>query len=147
MLELHKQRPKSCVVVVKRGVQSHLVSWIRRGVMGVRAVRHVHAHCSRDRYPLSGRVPRDPLKKTLAMVVVLYACCTRDPYSLYEPHTAKPYYSVGVFLRNCFFLLQTIHIYVENTWAKFETISSMIRHTNKAKEKSRYVQEKQRILS
>ena len=55
----------------------------------------------------------------------------------------KPYYR-GI-LR--IFLLQTIHIYVENIWAKFETISSMIRHTSKAKEKSRYVQEKQWILS
>ena len=57
----------------------------------------------------------------------------------------KPYYR-GTF-EKFVFLLQTIHIYVENTWAKFETISSMIRHTNKAKEKSRYIQEKQRILS
>ena len=36
-------------------------------------------------------------------------------------------------------MLQTIHIYVENIWAKFETISSMIRHTNKAKEQKRRV--------
>ena len=57
----------------------------------------------------------------------------------------KPYYR-GIF-EKFVFLLQIIHIYVENTWTKFETISSTIRHTNKAKEKSRYVQEKQRILS
>ena len=30
---------------------------------------------------------------------------------------------------------------MENTWAKFESISSMIRQTNKAKTKNRYVQE------
>ena len=54
----------------------------------------------------------------------------------------KPYYG-GIF-EKFVFLLQTIHIYVENTWAKFETISSM---THKANTKSRYVQEKQRILS
>ena len=49
----------------------------------------------------------------------------------------KPYYR-GI-LRSLFFMLQTIHIYVENIWAKFETISSMIRHTNKAKEQKRRV--------
>ena len=45
------------------------------------------------------------------------------------------------------FLLQTIHIYGENTWGKFETISSMIGHRNKAKPKSTFVQEKLTILS
>ena len=34
--------------------------------------RHVHVHCSRDRYPLSGRVPRDPLKHVLSSW-----CCMR----------------------------------------------------------------------
>ena len=52
-LGVHKLSSTSIVVVVKRGVQSHLVSWIRRGVMVYElSVRHVHAHCSRDRCPL-----------------------------------------------------------------------------------------------
>ena len=50
-------------------------------------------------------------------------------------------HTIGIF-REIRFLLQTIHIYAEKSWAKFATISSMIGHTNKAKTKSRYVQEK-----
>ena len=56
------------------------------GVRDLGAAR-AHAHCSRDRYPLSGRVPRDPLKNTCyrrGAVCVLhkssdrYSLCVRD---------------------------------------------------------------------